>query len=213
MDMTQSHVSETRKQRRGVLRQENLLDAFLSLAAEHGIFNVSLEQIARHIGVAKATVYKHFNSKDEILALVYLRFYEPLAKEVLSLPQDLAVVPRLRRMARLYLSWHLQNPALSSVIMVSKHFVDVRKLSTPLAARWQNFQRQRIEMADAIIKLGIDEQVFRAIDPRWLSEVGVRMLDGVLTCFFEMSEAERRERHEVLAQEAEDMLIKSFMRH
>ncbi|WP_176736933.1 TetR/AcrR family transcriptional regulator [Oligoflexus tunisiensis] len=211
--MTQSHVSEPRKQRRGVLRQENLLDAFLTLAAEHGIFSVSLEQIARHCGVAKATVYKHFSSKDEILALVYLRFYEPFTQEVLSLPQDLAVVPRLRRVVRLYLSWHLQNPALSSVIMISKHFVDVRKLPAPLVVRWQNFQRQRIEVADAIIKLGIEEQVFRPIDPRWLSEVGVRMLDGVLTCFFEMSDTERQERHESLTREAEDMLIKSFMRH
>lgn len=210
--MTLSYVSETRKQRRGVLRQENLLDAFLTLAAQHGVFNVSLEQIARHIGVAKATVYKHFISKDEILALVYLRFYEPLTQQLISLPSDLAVVPRLRRMVHLYLTYHLQDPAIGSFIMVSKHFVDAKKLSAPLAERWKIFQRQRIELADAIIKRGIDEQVFRPIDPRWLSEVGVRMLDGVLTCFFEMSDEERVQRHEALAQEAEDMLIKSFMR-
>ncbi len=211
--MTQSYVSETRKQARGVLRQDNLLEAFLTLAAQHGIFSVSLEQIARHIGVSKATVYKHFTSKDEILALVYLRFYEPLNQQVLNLPQNLAVVPRLRRMAQLYLDYHLEDPAVGSLIMVIKHFVDVRKLPDTLAIRWKNFQRQRIELADAVIKRGIDEQVFRSIDPRWLSEVGVRMLDGVLTCFFEMPATERKQRHEALAQEAEDMLVKSFMRH
>ncbi len=211
--MTHGYVSETRKQARGVLRQDNLLEAFLTLAAQHGIFSVSLEQIARHIGVSKATVYKHFTSKDEILALVYLRFYEPLNRQVLNLPQDLAVVPRLRRMAQLYLDYHLEDPAVGSLIMVIKHFVDVRKLPAPLATRWKNFQRQRIELADAVIKRGIDEQVFRSIDPRWLSEVGVRMLDGVLTCFFEMPTAERKQRHVALAQEAEDMLVKSFMRH
>lgn len=211
--MTPGYVSETKKQKRGVLRQENLLDAFLSLAAQHGIFNVSLEQIARHIGVAKATVYKHFTSKDEILALVYLRFYEPLNQELLAFPADLAVVPRLRRMTQLYLHHHLEDPAVGSLIMVIKHFVDVRKLPPHLAERWKNFQKARIELADVVIKRGIEEQVFRPIDPRWMSEVGVRMLDGVLTCFFEMSAAERKARHEALSQEAEDMLIKSFMRN
>jgi AcrR family transcriptional regulator len=211
--MTLGYVSETKKQKRGVLRQENLLEAFLTLAAQHGIFSVSLEQIARHIGVAKATVYKHFTSKDEILALVYLRYYEPLNQQVVNLPQNLAVVPRLRRMVRLYLAYHLENPSIGSLIMVIKHFVDVRKLPAPLAERWKAFQRQRIELADAVIKKGIEEQVFRPLDPRWLSEVGVRMLDGVLTCFFEMSPMERQQRHETLAQEAEDMLIKSFMRN
>ncbi|MDQ3230570.1 MAG: TetR/AcrR family transcriptional regulator [Pseudobdellovibrionaceae bacterium] len=210
--MTLGHLSETRKQKRGVLRQENLLNAFLVLAAEHGIFHVSLDQVARHIGVAKATVYKHFASKDEILALVYLRFYEPLTQQLMDLPHDLAVVPRLRRMVQLYLGYHLEDPKVSSLIMASKHFVDAKKLSPPLAERWQIFQRQRIELADAIIKRGIDEQVFRPLDPRWLSEVGVRMLDGVLICFFEMSVGERDERHETLTREAEDMLIKSFMR-
>jgi AcrR family transcriptional regulator len=210
--MTLSHVSETRKQPRGVLRQENLLNAFLTLASQHGIFNVSLDQVARHIGVAKATVYKHFASKDEILALVYLRFYEPLTEQLIHLPNDMPVVPRLRRMVQLYLAYHLEDPNVSSLIMVSKHFVDARKLSASLAERWQVFQRQRIELADAMIKRGIDEQVFRPLDPRWLSEVGVRMLDGVLICFFEMKNDDLRERHETLTREAEDMLIKSFMR-
>jgi AcrR family transcriptional regulator len=210
--MTLGHVSETRKQKRGVLRQENLLDAFLTLASQHGIFSVSLEQIARHIGVSKATVYKHFTSKDEILALVYLRYYEPLNQQILDLPRDLAVVPRLRRMTQIYLAYHLEVPDFGSLMMIIKHFVDVRKLPPALATRWKNFQRQRIELADVIIKRGIEEQVFRALDPRWLSEVGVRMLDGVLACFYEMPADERRQRWEVLAQEAEDMLVKSFMR-
>jgi AcrR family transcriptional regulator len=210
--MTLGHVSKPGKQKRGVLRQENLLDAFLTLASQHGIFSVSLDQMARHIGVSKATVYKHFTSKDEILALVYLRFYEPLNQQVLNLPRDLAVVPRLRRMTQIYLAYHLKDPAIGSLIMSVKHFVDARKLPPELATRWKNFQRQRIELADVMIKRGIEEQVFRSIDPRWLSEVGVRMLDGVLACFFEMPTDERRERWEALALEAEDMLVKSFMR-
>ncbi len=210
--MTRSHVSEAKKQVRGVLRQENLLDAFLTLAAEQGIFHVSLEQIANQSGVAKATVYKHFSSKDEILALVYLRFYEPLSKLLAELPEDLAVVPRLRSMVRLYLSYHLHNPKVGALVMTSKHFVDIRKLSQALAERWQSFQKQRHELADAVITRGIEESMFRPMDPRWLSKVGVHMLDGVLACFYEMEAEQRRSNYEVMVNQAEDMLIKSFMR-
>ncbi len=210
--MTRSHVSEAKKQSRGVLRQENLLDAFLTLAAEQGIFHVSLEQIAYRCGVAKATVYKHFSSKDEILALVYLRFYEPLTQHLADLPGDLAVVPRLRSMVQLYLSYHLQDAKVGAVIMTSKHFVDVRNLSPALAGRWHSFQKQRHELADAVITRGIEESMFRTMDPRWLSKVGVHMLDGVLACFFEMEDQQRLANYEAMVGQAEDMLIKSFMR-
>jgi len=206
--MTDSHLSSTRKQERGLLRQESMLDAFLVVAAQHGILNLSLEQIATHIGVAKATIYKHFSSKDEVIAGVYLRFYQPLWSKFSVLPMQMPVIPKLRLMARLYCEHHLEDPEVGALIMSCKHFVEESKLSPAFAERWRDFQEQRVILAQTIMIRGIEEQLFRPIDAKVMSEIGIRMLDGVLTCMYEMESSQQDQ----LLLQAEDMLIKCFMR-
>jgi AcrR family transcriptional regulator len=206
--MTDGYLSPPRKQERGRLRRESLLDAFLVVAAQQGILNLSLEQIAAHIGVAKATIYKHFSSKDEVIAEVYLRFYQPLWRQISELPVSMPVVPKLRLMARLYCEHHLRDPEIGAMIMSCKHFVEESKLSPEFAVSWRTFQEQRVILAQTIMARGIDEQLFRPLDARVLSEIGIRMLDGVLSCIYAMDPVQQ----EHLLLQAEDMLIKCFMR-
>jgi AcrR family transcriptional regulator len=44
--------------------RQRLLDAAIDLFSRHGIGAVGVDAIARHSGVAKMTLYKHFESKD-----------------------------------------------------------------------------------------------------------------------------------------------------
>jgi AcrR family transcriptional regulator len=50
--------------------QTRIIDAALSLFAEHGIGGTSLQMIADAIGVTKAAVYHQYNTKDEIVVAV-----------------------------------------------------------------------------------------------------------------------------------------------
>lgn len=56
--------------------RERILDTSFELFAQRGIRDVGVDELIEKSGVAKATFYKHFRTKDE-LALAYLqRWYE-----------------------------------------------------------------------------------------------------------------------------------------
>lgn len=64
-------------------RKEEILLVTLELAAESGLSNVSMTQIAEKIGIRKPSLYNHFKSKDEIIAEMY-RYFRDKSKEALS---------------------------------------------------------------------------------------------------------------------------------
>jgi AcrR family transcriptional regulator len=76
--------------------------------AEHGIRRSSMQSIAAAAGVAKATLYNHFRTKDEVVAalltveldrLAALAAELPLDRALAALSDELGAHPVLRRLA------------------------------------------------------------------------------------------------------------------
>lgn len=53
-----------------------ILDAALGLFSERGYVGVRVEDIAKESGVSRATFYKHFSERDEILSELFARLLE-----------------------------------------------------------------------------------------------------------------------------------------
>ncbi|OMC30576.1 TetR family transcriptional regulator [Mycobacterium sp. GA-1841] len=66
---------------RGFAR-ERVLEAALSLFAEHGVNGTSLQMIADRLGVSKAAVYYQFHSKDEIALAVIQPVFDDMMRLV-----------------------------------------------------------------------------------------------------------------------------------
>ncbi|MGV0810827.1 TetR/AcrR family transcriptional regulator [Mycolicibacterium boenickei] len=76
---------------RGFAR-ERVLEAALSLFAEHGVNGTSLQMIADRLGVSKAAVYYQFHSKDEIALAVIQPVFDDMLRlvriaEAMSTPE------------------------------------------------------------------------------------------------------------------------------
>ena len=65
-------------------RKEEIILVTLELAAENGLSNVSMAQIAEKMGIRKPSLYNHFKSKEEIIAAMY-QYLREKSKEQLSL--------------------------------------------------------------------------------------------------------------------------------
>ena len=65
-------------------RKEEIILVTLELAAENGLNNVSMAQIAEKMGIRKPSLYNHFKSKEEIIAAMY-QYLREKSKEQLSL--------------------------------------------------------------------------------------------------------------------------------
>lgn len=72
-----------------------LLDTALRLFAERGYVGVRVEDIARAAGISRATFYKHFAEREEILAELFARL---LGREPVTPPPGAAsdALPRVR---------------------------------------------------------------------------------------------------------------------
>lgn len=66
---------------RGFAR-ERVLEAALSLFAEHGVNGTSLQMIADRLGVSKAAVYYQFHSKDDIVLAVIQPVFDDMMRSV-----------------------------------------------------------------------------------------------------------------------------------
>jgi AcrR family transcriptional regulator len=56
--------------------RERILDVALDLFTEQGFDGTSLREIAERLGVTKAALYYHFESKDDILLALHMRLHE-----------------------------------------------------------------------------------------------------------------------------------------
>jgi AcrR family transcriptional regulator len=63
--------------------RQRILDVALDLFTEQGFDGTSLRQIAERLGVTKAALYYHFESKDDILMALHMRLHE-LGKDSLQ---------------------------------------------------------------------------------------------------------------------------------
>ncbi|HEY6472635.1 MAG TPA: TetR family transcriptional regulator [Acidimicrobiales bacterium] len=56
--------------------RDRILDVALELFTEQGFDGTSLREIAERLGVTKAALYYHFESKDDILLALHMRMHE-----------------------------------------------------------------------------------------------------------------------------------------
>ena len=115
---------------RGQAREKTrdaVLEAALRLFSEHGYLGVRVEDIAREAGVSRATFYKHFAEREEILAMLLTRLLgadedagteaEPPAGDLAARVQALgrAIVDRMleqEQLARFVYSLPVRHEAL-----------------------------------------------------------------------------------------------------
>jgi AcrR family transcriptional regulator len=70
------HPAGARKSEAKADTRERILDVALDLFARQGFDGTSLREIAESLGLTKAALYYHFESKDDILLALHMRLHE-----------------------------------------------------------------------------------------------------------------------------------------
>ncbi|MCX7243054.1 MAG: helix-turn-helix domain containing protein, partial [Polaromonas sp.] len=66
-----------------VAREDAIVEAVNSLLAEKGFDLMTVDEVAAKVGIAKASLYKHFPSKEDLAAAAMVRLLR-LAKNFLA---------------------------------------------------------------------------------------------------------------------------------
>jgi AcrR family transcriptional regulator len=65
-------------------REQAILNAAEYLLLELGDESITIEMIAERVGIAKGTIYKHFQSKDELILQLLIAYESELAVTMLE---------------------------------------------------------------------------------------------------------------------------------
>ena len=128
-------------------REDAIITSVNRLLAEKGFDAMTVDEVAADVGIAKASLYKHFASKEALAAAAMVRVLERgaqlLADEAAH--ADSQPVDRLRAVARWALEEQLrgemptlpsQNSTLRAELLGSKAYVDLLMRASDQLGEW-----------------------------------------------------------------------------
>ena len=114
-------------------REDAIIETVNRLLAEKGFEAMTVDEVAASVGIAKASLYKHFSSKEDLAAAAMVRVLGLAQAFLASLPADAKPVAQLEAVARWMLQVQLrgempslpsQNSSLRANLMANKAYLD-----------------------------------------------------------------------------------------
>ena len=87
------------------MREEAILDAAHSLLGKHGYDAMTMDDVAAEVGIAKASLYKHFPAKEKLASRTMIRLFNRTVEQLNALPATLTALQKLHAM----LEWALRE--------------------------------------------------------------------------------------------------------
>ena len=163
--------------------KERILAASIDLFANYGFKDVSMREIATHVGIKASSLYKHYESKEAILDQIFAMFKEKIAKAVIpkqELTENIAAVTPQKFLNESFEQFKL--------VMWNPDIVKIAKIITREQQRNQSvrqlFVQELVEKPTAILQQIFDQMVqnklIEGMDTRVLAEE----YTGYIVCLY-----------------------------
>lgn len=157
------------------VREEAIVQAVNRLLAEKGFDLMTVDEVAAEVGIAKASLYKHFPSKEDLAAAAMTRVLQQAEVFLAGLPPDAPAVDQLKAMVRWMVQLQLaggmpslphQNSSLRTVLMQHKDYLNVlMRVSDQLGGWIERAQKDGALSSDLPALLVLYTLYARACDP------------------------------------------------
>lgn len=181
-------------------REDAIIQTVNRLLAEKGFDAMTVDEVAASVGIAKASLYKHFLSKEDLAAAAMVRVMRRAQAFLASVPAELAPLDKLRTVARWTMEVQLagempslpsQNSSLRAALMGSKEYIDGLMQISDLLGGWIEAAQAQGTLNPALPPIAVLYTLYaRACDPvlEFLKSSGqytnAQIVDLVLgTCF------------------------------
>lgn len=115
-------------------REDAILASVNRLLAEKGYDIMTVDEVAADVGIAKASLYKHFSSKEELAGAAMVRVLQRAQAFMDTLPPAAPAVAQLKAVARWTMQVQLagempslpaQNSSLRASLMANRPYLDL----------------------------------------------------------------------------------------
>lgn len=156
-------------------REDAIIAAVNRLLAEKGFDAMTVDEVAAEVGIAKASLYKHFNSKEDLAAAAMVHVMNRAHAFLDSLDASRPPVELLRAMARWMMQVQLagempslpsENSSLRATLMQNKAYMDGLLRGSDRLGAWIEAAQQDGSLNPALPPLVILYTLYaRACDP------------------------------------------------
>lgn len=110
--------------------RKKLLQTAVKLLKEDGIKGFSMRKLASRAGVSHGAPYRHFTSKDEILACIMMEGHKRLREDLLAARKACpgGIQEKLKALGKAYLDFSKRNPEHLKVMFTRDGLVSSEKL-------------------------------------------------------------------------------------
>ena len=185
-----------------------ILDAVNSLLAKFGYKKMTMEDVAREVGIGKGTIYLHFPSKQELVLAHIDRIVERVLVDLERIAKSSEAADR--RIRRMLVSRVIAR--FDSVLHYSHNLSDLlSQVRTDLLARRKAYFEKEAAVLEGALREGARDGVLDCIDPRTISFVLIEATNSLLPFNLSAQELGRREEVESQAGRIADLLVKGLL--
>jgi len=174
--MTSTLLAKTSfKQKMLKAREEAIVQTVNRLLAEKGFEAMTVDEVAAQVGIAKASLYKHFSSKEELAAAAMVLVMRRAQAFINDLSDRLPALDKLKAVVRWTLEVKLagdmpslpsQNSTLRATLMANKDYMDGLMEVSDRLGGWIEAAQAKGQINPALPAIAILYTFFaRACDP------------------------------------------------
>jgi TetR/AcrR family transcriptional regulator, regulator of autoinduction and epiphytic fitness len=163
------------KQQMLAAREEAIIDVVNRLLAEKGFEAMTVDEVAFEVGVAKASLYKHFPSKEDLAAAAMVRMMQRAVGELNAMPESNKPIDKLKAITRWMMQLKLarempnlpsQNSTLRATLTSNKAYVDALMFASDTLGGWIEAAQKSGQICNTLPAIAVLYTLYaRACDP------------------------------------------------
>jgi AcrR family transcriptional regulator len=156
-------------------REAAIIQSVNRLLAEKGFDAMTVDEVAAEVGIAKASLYKHFTSKEELACAAMVTAMRKAQEHIQSLSNEKAAIDKLKAVTRWTMTLKLQglmpslpsqNSSLRATLMASKDYMDGLMEVSDALGGWIEEAQAQGQINKALPAVAVLYTLFaRACDP------------------------------------------------
>ena len=156
-------------------REVAIVQAVNRLLAEKGFDAMTVDEVAANVGIAKASLYKHFSSKEELAAAAMVHVMQRAQAFLTSLPSGDAPISNLRAAARWMMALKLagempslpsHSSSLRATLMTNKGYMDGLRDTSDRLGAWIEAAQENGSLNTTLTPIAVLYTLYaRACDP------------------------------------------------
>ncbi|MCC6443362.1 MAG: TetR/AcrR family transcriptional regulator [Armatimonadetes bacterium] len=168
-------VRPSLRERQQQLREEAIMEAAHELMASQGYATMTMDGVAARVGISKATLYRHFSSKEDLAISVIVRLMSRSEEYIDSLDPALPAIERIENGLR----WALKHRFLENVPDLGA----AGPALMPMINEHPKYRQSYCRLVDMVIALIREAQAAGNVDPDICPRIAVQISFSIMRDF------------------------------